>query len=56
MAIITTVAVSTSAFAIHGFMARHRPFHTALRLSSKRFCPNYSPVMPDSQNLYNAVL
>jgi hypothetical protein len=29
MAIITTVAVSTSVFAIHGFMANHRPlsFH-----------------------------
>src|SRR5438874_166962 len=31
MAIITTVPVSTSAFAIHGFMAEHRPFHTILR-------------------------
>src|SRR5438876_425360 len=26
MAIITTVPTSTSAFAIHGFMAKHRPF------------------------------
>jgi hypothetical protein len=42
MAIITTVAVSTSAFAIHGFMAKHRPLHTVLRLSSKCFCPNNS--------------
>jgi hypothetical protein len=42
MAIITTVLVSTSAFAIHGFIAGHRTFHTVLRLSLKRFCPNNS--------------
>ena len=40
IAIMTTAPVSTSAFAIHGFMAKHRPFHTVLRLSSKCFCPN----------------
>lgn len=31
MAIITTVPARTSAFAIHRFMAKHRPFHTVLR-------------------------
>ena len=31
MAIITTVPASTSAFAIHGFMAKHLPFLTLLR-------------------------
>src|SRR5271155_5802951 len=37
MAIITTVPASTSVFAIHGFMARHRPFHTALRRHQRAF-------------------
>src|SRR5436305_14634162 len=31
MAIITSVPASTSAFAIHGFMAEHRTFHALLR-------------------------
>src|SRR5229473_5790498 len=31
MAIITTVPASTTAFAIHGFMAKHRPFHALQR-------------------------